>query len=66
MTRAAEPAEIEELSARVLGIIGAYEMGAVLDGRDPNPKTTPAAPPTEPALVPGEGYVRDGVDHLAR
>ena len=63
----AEPTELEELSARVLGIIGAYEMGAALEARKLNPKIAPAATPPQPVLVPGEvGSIRDGVYHLAR
>jgi hypothetical protein len=59
------PTEIEELSGRVLGIIGAYEMGAALDARDLDPKNTPAALPPEPALVPDFRGTRDGRYRLA-
>lgn len=67
MTRV-EPTEIEELNGRVLGIIGAYGMGVALDARDLylKTKTVPAAPPPEPVLMPHEGYIRDGVYHVAR
>ena len=34
-----EPIEVEELSGRVLEIIGAYRMDAALDPRDLSPKT---------------------------
>ena len=64
MTPAAST-EIEELSGRVLGIIGAYEMGTALDARDVDRKSTavapPTAPPPEPVLVPGEGCIGDGM-----
>ena len=64
MTRV-EPTEIEELSGSVLGIISAYGMGAALDARDLNLKTASADPPPEHVLVPDEGYIRDGVYHVA-
>ena len=60
----AQPTEMEELSGRVLGIIGAYRMGAVLDARELDMKPAPAARAPEPVIVPGEGYVRDGVYHV--
>lgn len=62
----AQPTEIEELSGRVLEIIGAYEMGATLEARDPDLKTAPAAPPQQPVVVPGENHVRDGVHRVVR
>ena len=60
----AEPIEVEELSGRVLEIIGAYRMDAAVDARDLFPKTIAEVTP-EPVLVPGEGFVRDGVYHVA-
>ena len=59
------PTEIEELSGRVLGIIGAYEMGTALDARDLDLKNTPTAPPPEPVLAPDEGRITDGMHRLA-
>ena len=55
-----EPAEIEELRGRVLGIIGAYGMGDSVDPRKLYVKTSPATPPP-PVPVPVGGYVGDGV-----
>lgn len=57
-----DPTEAEEMSGRVLEIIGAYRMGAALDARNLYLKATPGAPPPEPV----EGYIRDGVYYLAR
>ena len=65
-TTSAEPTEVEELSGRVLGIIGAYGMGTALDTRDLNVSTAPIAPPPEPVLVPGPGDIRDGVYRVVR
>jgi hypothetical protein len=47
-----EPTENEELSGRVLGIIGAYGMGDC-NPREPYLKTTPTAAP--PEIVPVRG-----------
>jgi hypothetical protein len=59
-----EPIEVEELSGRVLEIIGAYRMDAGFDPRDLSPKTIAEVPP-EPVFVAGEGFVRDGIYHVA-
>ena len=59
-----EPTDVEELSGRVLEIIGTYRMSGALDSRDLYLKTAPAVTP-KPVLVSGEGYIRDGVYHLA-
>jgi hypothetical protein len=59
-----EPIEVEELSGRVLEIIGAYRMDAALDPRDLSPKAIAEVAP-EPVFVAGEGFVRDGVYHVA-
>ena len=56
-----EPAEIEELHGRVLGIIGAYGMGDSIDPRKLYLKTAPAAPPPEPVRVPDGSHISDGV-----
>ena len=37
----AEPVERQELSERLLGLIGAYEMGAALDAQDLHINTAP-------------------------
>ena len=52
-----EPIEVEELSGRVLEIIGAYRMDAALDPRDLSPKTSAEVTP-EPVFVADEGFVR--------
>ena len=63
-----QPTENGEMSGRILGIIGAYRMGAALDARalhqKRRPKLVPEAPP-EPVPAPAEGYIRNGVYHLA-
>ena len=59
-TMSVEPAEIEELRGRVLGIIGAYGMGDSVDPRKLYLKTAPATPPP-PVPVPVGGYIGDGV-----
>jgi hypothetical protein len=59
-----EPIEVEELSGRVLEIIGAYRMDTALDPRDLYPMTIAEATP-EPVFAAGEGFVRDGVYHVA-
>ena len=56
-----EPAEIEELHGRVLGIIGAYGMGDSIDPRKLYLKTAPATPPPEPVRVPDGSHISDGV-----
>jgi hypothetical protein len=54
----------EELSERVLGIIGTYGMGAALDPRHLYTKTPPDV--SAQTVRPGpEGYVQDGVYHVA-
>ena len=61
-----EPIEVEELSGRVLEIIGAYRMDAGFDPRELSPRTiAEVAPEPEPVFVAGEGFVRDGVYHVA-
>lgn len=59
-----EPIEVEELSGRVLEIIGAYRMDAALDPRDLSSKTI-AEVTAEPVFVANAGFVRDGVYHVA-
>jgi len=59
-TMSVEPAEIEELRGRVLGIIGAYGMGDSVDPRKLYLKTAPATPPP-PVPVPVGGNISDGV-----
>ena len=59
-----EPIEVEELSGRVLAIIGAYQMDTALDPRDMSSKTI-AEVAAEPVFVANEGFVRDGVYHVA-
>ena len=59
-----EPIEVGELSERVRAAIGGYRMGAALDARDLFPKPATDVEP-EPVVVAGEGYVEDGVYHLA-
>ena len=50
--RREEPAvETQELSERVLRIIGGYGMGTALDARDPSTKTA-RTPPPNPVPVP--------------
>jgi hypothetical protein len=45
----AEPtAQTEELSERVRGIIGGYQMGAALNAQDLFTKTVPGTPPPDP------------------
>jgi hypothetical protein len=59
-TMSVEPAGIEELRGRVLGIIGAYGMGDSVDPRKLYLKTAPATPPP-PVPVPVGGNISDGV-----
>jgi hypothetical protein len=60
-----KPTGLEELSERVLGLIGTYEMGAALDPRHLYTKTV--AELSSQTVLPGpEGYVEDGVYHEAR
>ena len=55
MTSAESTTENERLSGNVLGIIGAYRMGAALDTQDLYvKKTAPEAPSPEPVLVLAE------------
>jgi len=42
----AEPVERQELSERLLGLIGAYEMGAALDAHDLHINSAPARLPS--------------------
>ena len=42
----AEPVERQELSERLLGLIGAYEMGAALDAQDLHINTAPERLPS--------------------
>ena len=51
--------ENEELSGNVLGLIGAYRMGAALDARDLYLKSAHKAPPA------AQGDIGDGVSPLA-
>ena len=46
-------AEAEELSMRVLGIIGAYRMGAALDARELDPRRSAPEPPDTGLMRPG-------------
>jgi hypothetical protein len=61
MTGAEPTVERQELSERVLGIIGGHRMGTVLNAQDLFMKSAPGAPPPDP--VPA-GNSRDGV-HVA-
>jgi hypothetical protein len=54
----------DEMSARVLGIIGAYRMGGDVEARDLCPKSVPEAVP-QTCPRPAEGYIRNGVYHVA-
>jgi hypothetical protein len=58
-----EPTEADEMSGRVLGIISAYRMGAVVEARDLCQKPVPEPVP-EPTPRPAEGYIRNGVYHV--
>jgi hypothetical protein len=60
-----ETIEAEELSGRVLGIIGTYRMGYALDPHDLYLKPASEATPEDPIVVTREGYIEDGVYHLA-
>ena len=42
----AEPVERQELSERLLGLIGSYEMGAALDAQDLHINTAPERAPS--------------------
>lgn len=54
-----EPTEIDELSERVLALIRAYSVDAVLDAG----KLQPAR--EHPPVLPGEaGYLEDGIYHV--
>jgi hypothetical protein len=59
MTSGDRTTENEELSGNVLGLIGAYRMGAALNAQDLYLKNAPKAPP------PAEGDISDGVSPLA-
>ena len=59
---ATEPTEINELSERVLGLIGAYSTGAVLEAHELRRARGVAR---AEAARPGEaGYVKDGIFHV--
>jgi len=58
------PNRPDEMSGRVLGIISAYRMGAVVETRELFPKPAVKTVP-EPAPRPAEGYIRNGVYHVA-
>jgi hypothetical protein len=60
MTSGERMTENEELSGNVLGLIGAYRMGAALDARDLYLKSAPKAP------LAAEGDISGGVSPLAR
>ncbi len=60
MTSGERTTENEELSGNVLGLIGAYRMGAALDARDLYLKNAPKAQPA----APGDNII-DGVSPLA-
>jgi hypothetical protein len=51
MTSVEPTAQTEKLSERVLGIIGGYRMGNVLNAQDLFRKTAPGAPLPDPVLV---------------
>ena len=59
-----EPTLADEMSLHVLGIIRAYQMGAVVEARNLCPKRLPEAVP-ETAPRPAEGYIRNGIYHIA-
>ena len=48
----AEPVERQELSERLLGLIGAYEMGAALNAQDLHINTPPCSAPRRPQKQP--------------
>ena len=58
MTSGERTTENAELSGNVLGLIGAYRMGAALDARDLYLKSAPKPPPAE-------GDTSDGVSPRA-
>lgn len=61
-----ENACADEMSARVLGIIRTYRMGREVEPGNLCPKPVPEAlPETEPPPRPAEGYIRNGVYHVA-
>jgi hypothetical protein len=62
----AEATAIDELSERVLRIIGAYEMGGPIGARDRCPITAREEASPEVVDARDEGYVLDGVYHVAR
>lgn len=64
MTSAESTTETEQLSGRVLGIIGSYGMAAALDARDLYLKTAPEAVP--PSGIPVDGNARNGRNHAGR
>ena len=59
-----EVTEPEEMSGRILGIIGSYRMRGVVETRNLCRKPAVAAVP-EPMPRPAEGYIRNGVYHVA-
>lgn len=59
-----EPGQADEMSRRVLGIIDAYRMGPVVEARSLCPKAVPKPVPEAPPR-PAEGFVRNGVYHVA-
>ena len=58
-----EPTQ-EEMSGHVLAIIGAYRMGGVVEARKLYPRRVSKAGP-ESTPRPAEGYIRNGVYHVA-
>ncbi|MCZ7589208.1 MAG: hypothetical protein M5U27_10230 [Gaiella sp.] len=52
------------MSFHVLGIIGAYRMGRAVETRELCPRPVTKAAP-EAAPRPAEGYIRNGVYHVA-
>ena len=62
MTGGEHTTESEQLSGRVLGVIGAYGMGAALDARDLYLKSDQDAPPP---VVPAHGVRSHDVRQVA-
>lgn len=62
---AAELGEGGELSDRVLGLIGSYGMNGALDANDLYVKQLRSQVAAEPVVPSQQGYVKDGVYHVA-
>ena len=58
LTGAEPTVERQELSERLLGILGGYAMGTALDAQDLFMKTAPGAPPPDGVRVAGDEDAR--------